>query len=81
MRPENGVTTNVIEQFFSLSPELLEWDKRAMELCAEPFARLERIKEYNQLKMLRAFTDCGVGAQHLVGSTGYGNTDPGRDKL
>ena len=31
--------------------------------------------------MLRAFTDCGVGGQHLVGTTGYGTDDPGREKL
>ena len=71
----------MIEQFFDLSGELLEYDARALELCRGPFARLEEIKEYNQLKMLKAFTQSGVGANHLVGSTGYGNTDPGRDKL
>ena len=25
--------------------------------------------------------DSGVGGQHLVGTTGYGTDDPGRDKL
>ena len=71
----------MIEQFFDLSDELLRYDAQALALCEEPFARLEKIKEYNQLKMLRAFTDSHVGAEHLLGSTGYGNTDPGRDKL
>ena len=56
----------MIEQFYDLSPALLQADQKALDLCKEPFARLEAIKEYNQLKMLRAFTDCGVGAHHLV---------------
>ena len=64
-----------------MSPELLQADQKTLELCTEPFARLEKIKEYNQLKMLRAFTDCGVGAHHLVGTTGYGYDDAGRIKL
>ena len=64
-----------------MSSELLQADQKTLELCTEPFARLEKIKEYNQLKMLRAFTDCGVGAHHLVGTTGYGYDDAGRIKL
>ena len=71
----------MIEQFYDLSSELLQADQKTLELCTEPFARLEKIKEYNQLKMLRAFTDCGVGAHHLVGTTGYGYDDAGRIKL
>ena len=70
-----------IEEFYDLPPALLEADRAALDLCGEPFARLDAIREYNQIKMLKAFTDCKVGAEHLVGSTGYGNTDPGRDKL
>lgn len=71
----------MIEQFYDLSPALLQADQKTLDLCKEPFARLEAIKEYNQLKMLRAFTDCGVGAHHLVGTTGYGYDDAGRIKL
>lgn len=47
----------MIEEFYKLSPRLLELDKQARGLCAGQFAALEEIKEYNQLKMLRAFTD------------------------
>lgn len=70
-----------IEHFWKMPQRLLEADEQALELCKEPFARLEGIKEHNQLKVLKAFTDCRVGAEHFAGSTGYGNTDPGRDKL
>lgn len=72
---------SAIETFFPLPEQLKTTDAQVLSLCAKPFAELEEIKEYNQLKMLKAFTDCRVGAEHLVGSTGYGNTDPGRDKL
>ena len=62
----------MIEQFYDLTPRVLDLDRKALELCREPFARLEEIRDYNQLKMLRAFTDCGVEARHFLGSTGYG---------
>ncbi|HIY10935.1 MAG TPA: methionine gamma-lyase family protein [Candidatus Anaerofilum excrementigallinarum] len=71
----------MIEEFFSISPRLLAEDQKVMEICKERFAAIDAVKEYNQLKMLKAFTDCGVSATHLVGSTGYGYDDAGRDKL
>ena len=33
---------NMIEQFFDFSPELLKADQKALELCRERFAQLER---------------------------------------
>lgn len=71
----------MIEQFYDLKPEVLALDKKALELCREPFAKLEEIRDFNQLKMLRAFTDCGVEARHFLGSTGYGVWDDSRNKL
>ena len=71
----------MIEQFYPLSQPLLEADKKTLALCEKQFAALETIKEYNQLKMLKAFTDCRVGGNHLVGTTGYGFDDAGREKL
>ena len=71
----------MIEQFYDLKPQVLELDRKALELCRDQFAHLEEIRDYNQLKMLRAFTDCGVEARHFLGSTGYGVWDDSRNKL
>ena len=71
----------MIEQFYKIRPEVLELDRKALELCRPQFHHVEEIRDYNQLKMLRAFTDCGVGAQHFLGSTGYGVWDASRNKL
>ena len=57
----------MIEQFYDLSRPLLDADERALALCREQFARLEEIKEYNQLKTLKAFTDCPRGRQPSCG--------------
>ena len=71
----------MIEQFYNLRPDVLELDRKALELCREPFCHVEEIRDYNQLKMLRAFTDCGVEARHFWGSSGYGVWDDSRNKL
>ena len=49
----------MIEQFYDLRPEVLALDRKALDLCRAQFAHVEEIRDYNQLKMLRAFTDCG----------------------
>ena len=55
----------MIEQFYNLRPDVLELDRKALELCREPFHHVEEIRDYNQLKMLRAFADCGVEARRF----------------
>ena len=48
---------------------------------AAQFARLDDIALYNQRKVLDAYRACEVQARHLVGTTGYGYDDIGRDAL
>ena len=71
----------MLQQFFDYKPEVLALDEKAMELCRPYFARAEQIRDYNQLKMLKAFTDNNMSATHLQGTSGYGLWDTGRDKL
>ena len=63
------------------SPELAELDRRVMEKCRKRFEEIDEITAENSVKVLNAFRECEVGAEHLSGSTGYGYGDIGRDKL
>lgn len=45
------------------------------------FKQLEDISFYNQKKVLRAFQEHKISAQHFAGTTGYGYDDIGRDTL
>ena len=71
----------MLKEWFGISDALLAVDKQALELCAPEFAKVDAIRDHNQLKMLYAFTENRVAATHLAGSTGYGYDDAGRDKL
>ena len=71
----------MIERFFDYKPEVLALDQKAMELCAPYFRQAEEIRDYNQLKMLRAFADNQMSATDMLGTTGYGLWDTGRAKL
>lgn len=67
--------------FFQFDEKIENAADRALEMCAEHFAEIERIKEYNQQKMLKAFQQYGVSESMFAGSTGYGYDDRGRDTL
>ncbi|MEG2939362.1 MAG: methionine gamma-lyase family protein [Oscillospiraceae bacterium] len=71
----------MFNEIFGISTDLCELDNKVMKQCAPVFERIEQIKSYNQLKVLKGFTDNAIGAQHLSGSTGYGYGDIGRDAL
>lgn len=47
----------------------------------ERFEELDEVSFYNQKKILRAFQNNNVELRHFYGSTGYGNSDVGRDTL
>ncbi|MBR0414145.1 MAG: methionine gamma-lyase family protein [Clostridia bacterium] len=67
--------------FFEIDESILALAKRAEEACAPQFARIEQVTEYNQNKVLKAFIQNRIGEQHLLGSTGYGYGDVGREAL
>ena len=64
------------------------WPKELQEIVAdidkkiEPqLAKIEQNILFNQNKVLQAFKDKAVAESDLIGSTGYGSDDSGRDKL
>ncbi|MEG1049830.1 MAG: methionine gamma-lyase family protein, partial [Oscillospiraceae bacterium] len=61
----------MINKFFDISDELMAADAQTLKLCKPYFEKVEEIQQYNQLKVLKAFRDKNISAQHLVGTTGY----------
>ena len=44
----------MLNHFFDYKPEVLALDEKALELCQPYFKQMEDIRDYNQLKMLKA---------------------------
>lgn len=61
--------------------ELQNKVKEVDKQIARQFAKIDRIILFNQNKVLQAFKDNAVAEADLIGSTGYGSDDSGRDKL
>ena len=72
---------SMLSHFFDFKPEALALDERAMELCQPYFRHMEEIRDFNQLKMLKAFADTQMSSTDMLGTTGYGLWDSGRAKL
>lgn len=47
----------------------------------ERFEAIDKNAEYNQLKVIKAMQACHVSEACLLGTTGYGYNDVGRDTL
>ncbi len=64
-----------------ISREVYEYGETVAGNLAERFAGIDATAEYNQLKVLRGMQDHQVSEACLLGTTGYGYNDLGRDTL
>lgn len=64
-----------------ISDEVFLYSQNILNDLKERFEEIDKVCEYNQLKVLKALQDCRVSEACLYGSTGYGYNDIGRDTL
>jgi len=64
-----------------ISDAVYEYSARIAEQLRERFSAIEEVAEFNQLKVLRAMQENQVSEACLLGTTGYGYNDLGRDTL
>ena len=58
-----------------------EYGSKILEKLEERFKTIDKVAEYNQLKVIRAMQEAKVSEACLLGTTGYGYNDLGRDTL
>lgn len=61
--------------------EVYDYSKKILDSLQDRFKEIDKITEYNQLKVLKAMQDNKVSEACLYSSTGYGYNDIGRDTL
>lgn len=70
-----------IFESLGISAEVFEYGERILGGLKERFEEIDKRAEYNQLKVLKALQDNQVSEACLLGTTGYGYNDMGRDTL
>ncbi len=64
-----------------ISGEVYEYGSKILEQLKPRFEEIDAVAECNQLKVVRAMQECRVSEACLLGTTGYGYNDLGRDTL
>lgn len=74
-------TTENMYKELHIDQKVLDYCKEIEISLKERFESIDKVAEYNQLKVLKALQDCRVSDAHFAASTGYGYNDLGRDTL
>ncbi len=61
--------------------EVYDYCDNIIKSLHDRFEEIDKNAEYNQMKVIKAMQDNKVAEMHLVGTTGYGYNDDGRDTL
>ena len=64
-----------------ISDAVVDFGEKILSNLEERFKKIDENAEYNQLKVLKAMQDNKVSEACLLGTTGYGYNDIGREKL
>ena len=64
-----------------ISRQVLDFADPILKELMPRFEEIDRIAEYNQLRVIRAMQESHIGEASLKGTTGYGYDDIGRDGL
>ena len=75
---------NRIEEMYAsmgIGRTTYEYGKHILEKLDKRFVQIDETAEYNQLKVVKAMQECQVSEACLLGTTGYGYNDLGRDTL
>lgn len=74
-------TEDLMIKDFNFKDSTFELYKKALKDVEEVFISYDEIREYNQLKVLKAFQEERISESHFTNSSGYGYDDIGRDSL
>ena len=78
---ELNQTIDKLYDEFGISEKVHRFGEIIIEELTERFKKIDETAEYNQLKVLKAMQDNKVSEACLMGTTGYGYNDIGREKL
>lgn len=70
----------ILSDHYQVSPGLMGLAEQVERGLGEVFARIDQLARVNQARVMRAFSRHQVASGHLLGSTGYGYHDLGRER-
>ncbi len=74
-------TKEMLMNHFGIQATAIELAERACKDISITFEKIDSIREYNQIKVLKAMQEERLSDSHFTNTTGYGYGDVGRDTL
>ena len=74
-------TKELLKKTYGFTEETFDLYEKALKDVEDQFKIYDEIREYNQIKVLRAFQEERISDSHFTNSSGYGYDDIGRDSL
>lgn len=75
------ITKSYFINQFNIDEKILNLSETVLKDVVVSFNEIDEIKEYNQVKVLKAMQDENLSDSHFTNTTGYGYGDIGRDTL
>lgn len=75
------ITKNLLKEHYNITDRVIELAETSLSDIIGVIERIDRIKEYNQIKVLKAMQEERLSDSHFTNTTGYGYGDIGRDTL
>ena len=72
---------NELYKSMGIDDDIYMFAAGVLDSLKERFQKIDETAEFNQLKVIKAMQDCKVSEACLLGTTGYGYNDIGRDTL
>ena len=77
----NLQATEELYKAMGIDKDVYEFGEGILKDLEERFKTIDKNAEYNQLKVIKAMQEAKVSEACLLGTTGYGYNDLGRDTL
>jgi len=71
----------LLEKEFNISNSVVDLSLEVERIVRDQFDKIEKTREFNQLKVIRAMQVNNLSDSHFSGTTGYGYDDRGREVL
>lgn len=75
------ITKDLLKENYSITDRVLELARASLQDTEIVFKKIDSVKEYNQIKVLKAMQEERLSDSHFTNTTGYGYGDIGRDTL
>ena len=74
-------TKEMLVDFYGINEEIFDLSSKVEIEIKPQFEKIDKIREYNQYKVLKAMQKCRLSDIHFNWTTGYGYNDIGREKV